>query len=58
MRRDYALTGQSRDEMIYDKQKLLELGGTHEDRIKKWAKKEKNADAQETFPVDKSTNSQ
>lgn len=51
MRRDYALTGQSRDEMIFNKEKLLEHGGTHEDRIKKWAKKEKDAGAQDTFPV-------
>ncbi len=42
MRRDYALTGQSRDEMIFDKEKLLELGGTHNDNIKKWAKKQQN----------------
>ncbi len=52
MRRDYALTGQSRDEMIFNKEKLLEHGGTHHDDIKKWAKKQKDAEAQETFPVD------
>lgn len=58
MRRDYALTGQSRDEMIYDKEKLLEHGGVHNDRIKKWEKKQKDADAQETFPVEISPKSQ
>ena len=58
MRRDYALTGQSRDEMIFDKEKLLELGGTHEDRIKKWAKKQEDADAQETFPVEENPKAQ
>ncbi len=52
MRRDYALTGQSREEMIFNKEKLLEHGGTHHDDIKKWAKKQKDAEAQETFPVD------
>ena len=58
MRRDYALTGQSRDEMIFNKEKLLERGGTHEDRINKWGKKKEDAAAQDTFPVDKNTNSQ
>ena len=52
MRRDYALTGQSRDEMIFNKEKLLEHGGTPHDDIKKWAKKQKDAEAQKTFPVD------
>ena len=52
MRRDYALTGASREELIFDMEKLLELGGTHHDRIKKWEKKQRDADAQETFPVD------
>jgi NADH-quinone oxidoreductase subunit I len=51
MRRDYALTGTSRKEMIYDKEKLLELGGVHHDEIRKWEKKQKDADAQENFPV-------
>ncbi len=52
MRRDYALTSHSRDEMIFNKEKLLEHGGTHHDDIKKWAKKQKDAEAQKTFPVD------
>ena len=52
MRRDYALTGQSRDEMIYNKEKLLEHGGTHHDDIRKWAKKQEDAKTQEAFPVD------
>jgi len=51
MRRDYALTGQSREEMIFNKEKLLERGGTHHDPIRKWEKKQKEADAQENFPV-------
>jgi len=51
--RDYALTGRSREELVYNKQKLLELGGTHRDRIQKWAKKERDAAAQESFPVAK-----
>ena len=36
---DYSLTGTSRDEMIYDKEKLLDLGGIHQDQIKKWDNK-------------------
>ena len=39
--------------MIFHKDKLLEHGGTHHDRIKKWEKKTEEAKAQETFPVDK-----
>ena len=53
MRRDYALTGRNREEMMFHKDKLLEHGGTHHDRIKKWEKKTEEAKAQETFPVDK-----
>ncbi len=52
MRRDYALTGSNREEMIFHKDKLLERGGVHHDRIKKWEKKTEEAKAQETFPVD------
>ena len=48
--KDYSLTGQSRDEMIYDKEKLLALGGTH-GGIQKWKHKLEEAKEQETFPV-------
>ena len=34
--KDYSLTGLSRQEMIYNKEKLLALGGTHNDPFKKW----------------------
>ena len=37
--KDYSLTGTSRQEMIYDKEKLLALGGVHQDKIRKWKKK-------------------
>jgi NADH-quinone oxidoreductase subunit I len=37
--KDYSLTAYTRQEMIYGKEKLLELGGTHQDKIKKWEKK-------------------
>ena len=51
MRRDYALTGTTREEMIFDKDKLLEHGGTHHDDIRKWEAKTNEAKAQEMFPV-------
>lgn len=37
--KDYSLTGLSREEMIYNKEKLLSLGGTHDDPIQKWKNK-------------------
>ena len=37
--KDYSLTGQSRAEMVYDKEKLLALGGVHQDQIWKWKHK-------------------
>jgi NADH-quinone oxidoreductase subunit I len=37
--KDYSLTGLTREEMIYDKEKLLALGGTHQDKIHKWQHK-------------------
>ena len=48
---DYSLTGTNRREMIYNKEKLLELGGVHNDRIMKWKRKGEEANAQDTFPV-------
>ena len=49
--KDYSLTGSSRAEMIYDKEKLLSLGGVHDDTIKKWEHKAEEAKKQEGFPV-------
>ena len=49
--KDYSLTGASRAEMIYDKEKLLALGGVHDDTIKKWKPKAEEAKEQESFPV-------
>ena len=47
---DYSLTGQSRAEMIYNKEKLLALGGEHAG-IQKWKHKLEEAKEQESFPV-------
>ncbi|MBM3878835.1 MAG: NADH-quinone oxidoreductase subunit I [Verrucomicrobia bacterium] len=48
---DYSLTGTRREEMIYDLKKLLALGGVHQDKIRKWERKAREAEAQEVFPV-------
>lgn len=39
MSKHFELAGTSREEMIYDKEKLLELGGVRHDPIQKWAHK-------------------
>ena len=36
LRKDYAITGVSREEMIHDKQKLYEIGGKREGLVNKW----------------------
>jgi NADH-quinone oxidoreductase subunit I len=48
--KDYSLTGKTREEMIYNKEKLLELGGKHAG-IQKWTQKLEEARQQENFPV-------
>ena len=50
LQKDYSLTGLSRAEMIYNKEKLLALGGVH-GGIQKWKHKLEEAKEQETFPV-------
>ena len=49
LQKDYSLTGQSRKEMVYNKEKLLSLGGVHQDKIMKWKKKADEAAQQEVF---------
>ena len=46
LQQDYSLTGESREEMVYGIDKLLALGGTHNDRIQKWRRKKEEAEAQ------------
>jgi hypothetical protein len=48
--KDYSLVGTSRQEMIYNKEKLLALGGVHQDKIRKWKKKADEAKAQGVTP--------
>jgi NADH-quinone oxidoreductase subunit I len=50
LQQDYSLVGSSREEMIYNKEKLLALGGTH-GGIQKWKLKLEEAKEQESFPV-------
>jgi NADH-quinone oxidoreductase subunit I len=47
---DYSLTGSNRAEMIYNKEKLLALGGIHQDKIRKWQKKAREAREQGMEP--------
>ncbi len=44
--KDYSLTGTSRKEMVYNKEKLLALGGAHHDKIRKWEQKAREAGEQ------------
>jgi NADH-quinone oxidoreductase subunit I len=44
--KDYSLIGESRKEMIYNKEKLLALGGIHHDKIRKWEHRNAEAAAQ------------
>ena len=37
--KDYSLVGLARQDMVYNKEKLLALGGTHHDTIMKWKHK-------------------
>jgi NADH-quinone oxidoreductase subunit I len=48
--KDYSLTGTSREEMVYNKEKLLALGGVHQDKIRKWEHKAEEAVAQGLKP--------
>lgn len=50
LQKDYSLSGGSREEMIYNKERLLALGGTHSG-TQKWKHKLEEAKAQEAFPV-------
>jgi NADH-quinone oxidoreductase subunit I len=38
LRKDYAITGTTREEMMHDKQKLYELGGVFDGLVHKWNK--------------------
>ena len=48
--KDYALTGFNRQEMVFGKEKLLALGGIHQDKIRKWQHKADEAKAQGVSP--------
>lgn len=50
LKNDYSLTGFTRQELLYNKQKLLELGGNHNDQIRKWKRKADEAKEQGITP--------
>jgi NADH-quinone oxidoreductase subunit I len=50
LQKDWSHVGTSREEMIYNKEKLLSLGGTHAG-TRKWKHKLEEAKEQESFPV-------
>lgn len=50
LQNDYSITSTTREELIYNKEKLLALGGEH-GGIQKWKHKLEEAKAQENFPV-------
>ena len=43
MSKTYVVTGMSRELMLFDKQKLYEIGGTRHDDIKKWSPERKGS---------------
>ncbi len=47
---DYSLTAFARGDLLYNKEKLLELGGTHDDQIRKWKRKADEAKEQGVKP--------
>ncbi len=52
MSKTYAGVGHSRELMIFDKQKLYEIGGVRPDDIKKWAPEHKGPSARSHVPGD------
>lgn len=47
---DYSLVGASRESLIYNKEKLLRLGGVHQDKVRKWQHKAEEAVEQHVKP--------
>jgi NADH-quinone oxidoreductase subunit I len=47
--KDYSLHATSRDELIYNLDKLLDLGGVHQDPVMKWKRNQQEAQRQEAF---------
>jgi NADH-quinone oxidoreductase subunit I len=45
MSKTYVVVGHSRELMIFDKEKLYEIGGTRQDGIRKWADENKGPSA-------------
>jgi NADH-quinone oxidoreductase subunit I len=47
---EFSLNGLSRDEMVFNKARLLQMGGVHQDRIQKWKHKAEEAKEQGMTP--------
>jgi len=50
LKKDYSITGFTRGEFVFNKEKLLSLGGTHAG-VQKWKHKLEEAKEQENFPI-------
>ncbi len=50
LQQDYSLTSLAREDLRYDQEKLLDLGGVHNDQHLKWKRKSEEAAAQTSFP--------
>jgi NADH-quinone oxidoreductase subunit I len=50
MSKTYVVTGTSRELMIFDKEKLYEIGGTRQDDIKKWSPERKGPQSRSHVP--------
>jgi NADH-quinone oxidoreductase subunit I len=52
MSKTYVVTGLSRELMVFDKQKLYEIGGTRHDDVKKWSAERKGSPDRSHIPGD------
>jgi NADH-quinone oxidoreductase subunit I len=52
MSKTYVVTGLSRELMIFDKEKLYEIGGTRQDDVKKWSEERKGPRSRSHVPGD------
>jgi NADH-quinone oxidoreductase subunit I len=53
MSKTYVVTGTSRELMIFDKEKLYEIGGVREDSVKKWSPERKGTPSRSHIPGDR-----
>ena len=51
LQQEFSLQGLTRQEMVFNKEQLLQRGGTHQDLVQKWKQKAAEAGRQDVFPV-------